>query len=237
MPMLPLSSCMWCCWKTSRTRPWPLRTNSSPSGDRGDAGRVLTAMLQHRQGVIDPLIDSAGSDDSGDAAHSVQFLRLETEGLGRSSRSSCSPTMPRRASGDSDGVRHEPRILPARVFVHAQRLHGDGECADDDDAADDAEDEPQELVHAGEHGDANVMSKYHAHRAAQQEHADEDDDARRPDAARRTDQHAAQDGLERGREIQASTMARNQVMTAMASRSRPLTRPMTAEIMRMARMM
>ena len=68
-----------------------------------------------------------------------------------------------------------------RVFVHAQRLDGDGEGADDDDAAHDAEDEPQELVHAGEHGDANVMSKYHGHRAAQQEHADEDDDAGRPD--------------------------------------------------------
>ena len=68
-----------------------------------------------------------------------------------------------------------------RVFVHAQRLDGDGEGADDDDAAHDAEDEPQELVHAGEHGDANVMSKYHGHRAAQQQHADEDDDAGGPD--------------------------------------------------------
>ena len=45
-------------------------------GDRGDARGVLAAMLQHRQGVIDPLIDSAGSDDSGNAAHSVQVLRL-----------------------------------------------------------------------------------------------------------------------------------------------------------------
>ena len=45
-------------------------------GDRGDARRVLTAMLKHRQGVIDALIDSAGSDDSGNAAHSVQVLRL-----------------------------------------------------------------------------------------------------------------------------------------------------------------
>ena len=44
--------------------------------DRGDAGGVLAAMLQHGQRVIDPLVDSAGSDDSGDAAHSVQALRL-----------------------------------------------------------------------------------------------------------------------------------------------------------------
>ena len=83
-----------------------------------------------------------------------------------------------------------------RVFVHAQRLDGDGEGADDHDAAHDPEDAAQELVHAGEHGDANVMSKYHRHRAAQQEHAYEDDQrglpksvretlpARRPDAAR-----------------------------------------------------
>src|SRR6185436_21103730 len=38
--------------------------------DRRNAGGVLTAVLEHGQGVIDPLIDSAGSDDSGNAAHS-----------------------------------------------------------------------------------------------------------------------------------------------------------------------
>ena len=48
-------------------------------GDRGDARRVLAAMLQHRQRVIDPLIDSAGSDDSGNAAHSVESLRWRRE--------------------------------------------------------------------------------------------------------------------------------------------------------------
>ena len=89
---------MWCCWNTSRTRPLALAHEQLALGDGHDARGVLAAVLQHRQRVIDPLIDSAGSDDSDDAAHSVQVLRLMTEGLGKSSRSSFSPTMPRRAS-------------------------------------------------------------------------------------------------------------------------------------------
>src|SRR6478736_6690530 len=44
------------------------------------------------------------------------------------------------------------------------------------------------------------MSKYHAHRAAQEQYENKDDDSRDPDAVRRTDQHATQDGLQRGRE-------------------------------------
>ena len=67
-------------------------------GDRRDARRVLAAVLQHRQGVIDPLIDSAGSDDSGNAAHSVELLRWRRRVWAFSSRSRFSPTMPRRAS-------------------------------------------------------------------------------------------------------------------------------------------
>src|ERR1043165_9493217 len=43
--------------------------------DRRDARGVLPAVLEHREGVIDPLIDSAGSDDPGYAAHSWMFLR------------------------------------------------------------------------------------------------------------------------------------------------------------------
>ena len=35
-----------------------------------DAGGVLAAMLQHRQRVIDALIDRARSDDTDDSAHS-----------------------------------------------------------------------------------------------------------------------------------------------------------------------
>ena len=157
-------------------------------------------MLQHRQGVIDPLIDSAGSDDSGNAAHSFEFLRWKRRVLGHFEPLELLADDAAQRIGDADGVGHQPGVLPARVFVHAQRLHGDREGAHDDDAADDAEDEPQELVHAGEHGDANVMSKYHAHRAAQQQDADEDDGARRPDAHRRAHQDAAQQRLERGRE-------------------------------------
>ena len=38
-----------------------------------------------------------------------------------------------------------------------------------------------ESIHAGEHGDANVMSKYRRDRAAQQQHENEDYDSRRPD--------------------------------------------------------
>ena len=43
--------------------------NSSPSIGGHDAGGILAAVLQHRQRVIDPLIDRAGPDDADDAAH------------------------------------------------------------------------------------------------------------------------------------------------------------------------
>ncbi len=36
---------------------------------RHDAGGILAAVLQHRQRVIDALIDCAGADDSDDSAH------------------------------------------------------------------------------------------------------------------------------------------------------------------------
>ena len=92
-------------------------------GDRRDARCVLPAVLEHRQRVIDPLIDSAGSDDSGNAAHSVQVLRLRRRVWSFiSSRSSFSPTMPRSASATPMAYGMQPRILPARVLVHAQRL-------------------------------------------------------------------------------------------------------------------
>ena len=39
-------------------------------GDGRDARRVLATVLQYRQCVIDALIDRAGSDDSGNTAHS-----------------------------------------------------------------------------------------------------------------------------------------------------------------------
>ena len=35
----------------------------------GDAGGVLAAMLQHRESVIETLVDGAHSDDADDAAH------------------------------------------------------------------------------------------------------------------------------------------------------------------------
>ena len=41
-------------------------------GHGRDARRVLAAVLQHRQRVINALVDRAGSDDSGNAAHSFE---------------------------------------------------------------------------------------------------------------------------------------------------------------------
>ena len=35
----------------------------------GDAGGVLAAMLQHRERIVEALVDGAGTDDAGDAAH------------------------------------------------------------------------------------------------------------------------------------------------------------------------
>ena len=35
----------------------------------GDAGGILAAMLQHRERIVEALVDGAGSDDADDAAH------------------------------------------------------------------------------------------------------------------------------------------------------------------------
>ena len=37
-----------------------------------DAGRILAAVLQHRQRIIQALIDGTGADDADDAAHGAQ---------------------------------------------------------------------------------------------------------------------------------------------------------------------
>ena len=35
----------------------------------GDAGGVLAAVLQHRERVVEPLIDGTGTDDADNSAH------------------------------------------------------------------------------------------------------------------------------------------------------------------------
>src|SRR5689334_682939 len=54
----------------------PLAREELAIQNRCNARRVLAAMLQHRERIVDPLIDSTGTDDSGYAAHSGEFLRL-----------------------------------------------------------------------------------------------------------------------------------------------------------------
>ena len=41
---------------------------------RGDSGRVLTAVLQQQQAVVDLLVDGFGRNDTDDAAHAVEML-------------------------------------------------------------------------------------------------------------------------------------------------------------------
>ena len=53
----------------------PLAHEQLAVEDGGDARRVLPPVLEHRERIIDSLIDSAGSDDPGYAAHSFGFLR------------------------------------------------------------------------------------------------------------------------------------------------------------------
>ena len=45
-----------------------------PFEGRHDAGGILAAVLQHRQRVIQTLIDGAGADDADDAAHGCDEL-------------------------------------------------------------------------------------------------------------------------------------------------------------------
>ena len=56
-------------------QPLPLAHADKAIGDGDDARRVLAAVLQHRQRVIEPLVDGGSADDGCDAAHGVS-LRL-----------------------------------------------------------------------------------------------------------------------------------------------------------------
>ncbi len=48
---------------------------AQPALERGhDAGGILAAMLQHRQRIIQTLIDRAGADDADDAAHGCALI-------------------------------------------------------------------------------------------------------------------------------------------------------------------
>ena len=42
---------------------------------RDDAGRVLAAVLKHREPVVEDLVDGAARDDSHDSAHASGVLR------------------------------------------------------------------------------------------------------------------------------------------------------------------
>ena len=71
-----------------------------------DAGRILAAMLQYRQRVIDPLIDCIDTDHSDDTAHEEPPIYLILTPVKRSSfahGSPFSPTMDRNQS---------PRVSP-----------------------------------------------------------------------------------------------------------------------------
>ncbi len=53
-------------------QPWALAHEQLAFGNGRNARCVLAAVLQHRQRVINALVDRAGSDDSGNAAHSYE---------------------------------------------------------------------------------------------------------------------------------------------------------------------
>jgi hypothetical protein len=80
--------------KTSRTRPGPLVHVEHAGLGRGDAGRVLAAMLQHLQAVIEQLVDRASSRRHPEFRTSVHHLselepfrhRRRQPGLGRQHR-------------------------------------------------------------------------------------------------------------------------------------------------------
>ncbi len=71
-----------------------------------DAGRILTAMLQHRQRVIDPLVDRAHPDHSDDSAHEGPpvYLALTLTPVRRSSLAQGSPRSPTMARSQSPTV-------------------------------------------------------------------------------------------------------------------------------------
>jgi hypothetical protein len=86
-------------------QPLPLAHEELAIGHRGDACGVLPTVLQHRQRIVDAMVDATGPDDSCDTAHAVSpWDQVEVEGFEDgslrffSSRSRFSPTIPRKAS-------------------------------------------------------------------------------------------------------------------------------------------
>ena len=61
--------------KTSRTSPRPLCMWKLWPSAVHDAGRILAAMLQDREPVVEELVDRAARDDSDDSAHASGVLQ------------------------------------------------------------------------------------------------------------------------------------------------------------------
>jgi hypothetical protein len=76
---------------------------------RGDAGGVLTAMLQEQQAVIDQLVDGALGNYTYDAAHGMSFKESKRVQR-RVGTTGCGPAEP--------GTRpHRQRADPSRFLV------------------------------------------------------------------------------------------------------------------------
>jgi hypothetical protein len=57
----------------------------APAFGRGNAGRILAAMLEHHQAVVEQLVDRGGCDDTENSAHIrvlayLNRIRLATSG-------------------------------------------------------------------------------------------------------------------------------------------------------------
>ena len=73
MPMLPGSERMLRVRNTSRTMPAALVHVERVALGRDDARRVLAAVLQQQQPVVEELIDGRTGDDAENPAHGTDF--------------------------------------------------------------------------------------------------------------------------------------------------------------------
>ena len=104
--------------------------NSSPASVVMMPGRILAAVLQHRQRIIDPLIDRAHTDHSDDSAHDgppvyLALLFDSGEALEVGPRLASLADHGPQPIADCLAVRNQLRAAPPGLLIEMQQLPAD----------------------------------------------------------------------------------------------------------------
>src|SRR4029077_3756909 len=122
----------------------------------GDAGGVLTTMLEHGHRIIETLACAPGSDDADEAAHRCFSSSDPHPGPARVPYRLLADELAQPV-GDRCPVGDEPRRAPPVFVLELEQLPEDHEHAEQHHAPQQPEAEAEEAIHAAEHRQPHEM--------------------------------------------------------------------------------